>query len=81
MSATSSALFSAVKTTRPMSSPMARVTVGAVKRSGVARSDMPAVIPNQVKHTQAGFVIADLNTGIGPRLPNEGVDFRMTTRE
>jgi hypothetical protein len=42
---------------------------------------MPAVIPNQVKHTQAGFVIAVLNTGIGPSQLDEGIDFKMTTRE
>ena len=64
MSATSSALFSAVKTTRPTSSAMARVTVGAVKRTGVASNEMPAVMPNQVKQTQAGFEIAVLNAGM-----------------
>ncbi len=68
MSATSSALFSAVKTTRPTSSPMARVTVGAVKRTGVASSEMPAVMPNQVKHTQAGFEITVLKADMSGRL-------------
>lgn len=51
INAISSALFSAEKTTRPMSSATGRVINGAVNLTGVASSETPAVNPNQMKHT------------------------------
>lgn len=59
MSAISSALLSALNTTRPTSRPISRVIVGAENRTGVASSEIPAVIPNQLKQTQAGFESAE----------------------
>ena len=55
MTATSSALLSAAKTTRPTSRATGRVMVSAVNRTGVAIMDTPTVIPAQVKQTQAGL--------------------------
>lgn len=58
INATSSARFSAWNTARLTSSAMGRVALAAENRAGVATRDMPAVMPNQVKHTQAGLVAA-----------------------
>ncbi len=49
--AMSSALLSAAKTTRPISSATGRVIKGAVNLIGVANKEIPAVMPNQMKHT------------------------------
>ena len=49
--AMSSALLSAAKTTRPISSATGRVIKGAVNLIGVASKETPAVMPNQMKHT------------------------------
>jgi hypothetical protein len=44
-------LLSAAKTTRPTSSATGRVIKGAVNLAGVANKEIPAVMPNQMKHT------------------------------
>ena len=49
--AMSSALLSAAKTTRPISSATGRVINGAVNLTGVANKEIPAVMPNQMKQT------------------------------
>ncbi len=54
MSAMISARLSAAKTTRPTSSATSRVMSGAVNLTGVSSSEMPAVMPNQTKLSQAG---------------------------
>ena len=57
-SATSSALFNAVKIVRATSSDIGRLAAGAPNCAGTASRDTPAVIPNHVKQTQPGLLSA-----------------------
>ena len=67
ISATNSALFRAANTTCPTSSAIGRVIVGAENRTGVASSDTPAVMPNQIRQIHAGFRMTAKNHFRDPR--------------